>query len=199
LPRRPTAFYFHGTPSSRLEFRLFGGETIAQKLHLRVIVPDRPGLGLSDFQAGRQLLDWPEDVIALADHLKLEQFAILGYSGGGPYAAACGYAIPQRISKIGIVSGAGPFDQSSLVDGIPINNLRFMSLVREKPRLSQLSLRMMAIMLRLAPETAYAILTEPFPASDQAVAAKEPFKQGLALFSKRLCGLGRVARSGTVA
>ena len=32
---------------------------------------DRPGHGLSDFQPERTLLDWPEDVAALADHLEI--------------------------------------------------------------------------------------------------------------------------------
>jgi hypothetical protein len=58
-------FYFHGSPSSRLEWGLFGGEMLANKLNIRVIVPDRPGLGRSEIQAGRQIGDWPADVVAL--------------------------------------------------------------------------------------------------------------------------------------
>ncbi|MGA9242603.1 MAG: hypothetical protein WBW03_11550 [Silvibacterium sp.] len=38
-------FYFHGSPSSRLEWGLFGGETLANRLNIRVIAPDRPALG----------------------------------------------------------------------------------------------------------------------------------------------------------
>ena len=33
---------------------------------IRLVAPDRPGMGLSTFQPGRTLLDWPEDVTALA-------------------------------------------------------------------------------------------------------------------------------------
>jgi pimeloyl-ACP methyl ester carboxylesterase len=54
-------FYFHGTPSSRIEWQMFGGEQLATQLHLRVISMDRPGMGLSDFQAGRRLGNWPKD------------------------------------------------------------------------------------------------------------------------------------------
>jgi pimeloyl-ACP methyl ester carboxylesterase len=103
-------FYFHGSPSTRLEWHLFGSEAVARKLKVRVIVPDRPGLGRSDFQPGRRIGDWPADVIALADHLGLARFAVLGYSGGGPYAAACALRIPERLTHVGIVSGTGPFD-----------------------------------------------------------------------------------------
>jgi pimeloyl-ACP methyl ester carboxylesterase len=35
-------FYFHGSPSTRLEWHLFGSEALARKLDVRVIVPDRP-------------------------------------------------------------------------------------------------------------------------------------------------------------
>ena len=71
-------FYFHGSPSTRLEWHLFGSEALARKLNVRVIVPDRPGLGRSDFQPGRRISDWPADVIALADHLALAALPLLG-------------------------------------------------------------------------------------------------------------------------
>ncbi len=71
-------FYFHGSPSTRLEWHLFGSEALARKLNVRVIVPDRPGLGRSDSQPGRRISDWPADVIALADHLALARLLLLG-------------------------------------------------------------------------------------------------------------------------
>jgi len=52
-------FYFHGSPSTRLEWNLFGGKMLVNRLNIRVIVPDRPGLGGSEFQPGRQIGDWP--------------------------------------------------------------------------------------------------------------------------------------------
>jgi pimeloyl-ACP methyl ester carboxylesterase len=48
-------FHFHSSPSTRLEWCLFGTEALAKKLKIRLIVPDRPGLGRSDFLA------WPPD------------------------------------------------------------------------------------------------------------------------------------------
>jgi len=103
---------------TRLEWRLFGSDALANKLNIRVIAPDRPGLGRSEFQPGRRIGDWPDDVLALADQLKLARFAILGYSGGGPYAAACALKIPERLTRVGIVSGTAPFDEPGLTAGI---------------------------------------------------------------------------------
>ncbi len=104
-PQGKALFYFHGHPGSRLEAR-FLAEAAAQH-GVRLIGIDRPGMGLSSFQKGRHILDWPDDVVELADKLQIEHFAIVGYSGGGPYALACAYKIPQRLTTCGIVAGVG--------------------------------------------------------------------------------------------
>ncbi len=70
-------FYFHGSPSSRLEANLYVSEDLLQSLGVRLIAVDRPGMGLSDFQPNRRLLDLPKDLLALADHLNLGRFSIL--------------------------------------------------------------------------------------------------------------------------
>lgn len=95
---------FHGTPGSRQE-QHSPTETY-DRLGVRYLTVDRPGMGLSDPLAYRTLLDWPDDVVQLADALELERFAVLGYSGGGSYAAACGYRLPNRVTAVGIVSGS---------------------------------------------------------------------------------------------
>ena len=73
--------YCHGSPGSRLEPLLIGDEVLT-RAGLRVISPDRPGMGGSDFQPGRRIPDWPADLVCLADSLGLARFAMLGNSGG---------------------------------------------------------------------------------------------------------------------
>ena len=68
-PEGTPVFYFHGFPGSRLEWQLIGEDSALSALNIRIIAPDRPGYGLSDFKRGRKLLDWPEDVSELADKL----------------------------------------------------------------------------------------------------------------------------------
>lgn len=99
-------FLFHGWPSSRLSGA--HANKAAKILKLRIICPDRPGFGYSTYKPNRKLLDWPNDVIELADHLKINKFSIIGGSGGGPYAAACAYKIPQRLISATIYAGLGP-------------------------------------------------------------------------------------------
>jgi pimeloyl-ACP methyl ester carboxylesterase len=100
----------HGTPSSRVEGDLTFSGTVATDLGVRIIVPDRPGMGRSDFQPGRRIVDWPNDVLALATALEFDTFAVLGSSGGAPYAAACGVLIPDRVRIVGLLGGVAPID-----------------------------------------------------------------------------------------
>ena len=98
-------FFFQGTPSSRL---LFPNEPITVELGVRLISADRPGFGCSDPKPGRNLLDWAQDVEELASALGVGRFAIVGVSGGGPYAAACAYALPERVTRAAILGSAAP-------------------------------------------------------------------------------------------
>ncbi|MFC1968499.1 alpha/beta fold hydrolase [Chloroflexota bacterium] len=116
-PEGKLVFYFHGFPSSRLDWPTFDAG-VAAELNARIIAVDRPGTGLSDFKRGREILDWPDDVIELADALQLGRFAVLGISGGGPYAAACAFKIPGRLTATGIVCGMAPSEALRVKEGI---------------------------------------------------------------------------------
>lgn len=99
-------FFFHGGNDSRLEAAIL--HETAVRMGIRVIAPDRPGYGRSDFQPNRTFLDWPDDVAQLADVLSIPQFAVVGHSGGGPHAAAVAYVLPERITGVALVSSAAP-------------------------------------------------------------------------------------------
>lgn len=103
----PAIFYFHGLPSSRLEGAVWAKAAQAAGAH--IIALDRPGVGLSTLQPGRKLTDWPAIVTEVADSLKIEQFYVLGTSGGGAYALACAKAIsPEKLKGAGVVAGMSP-------------------------------------------------------------------------------------------
>jgi len=110
-------FFFHGFGGSRLSAHPDG--SIAERLGVRVIALDRPGIGLSSFQPDRTLLDWPDDLAALADQLGIKHFAVLGHSWGGPYALACAYKIPQRLIGVGVASGVPPLTGPDAMPNVP--------------------------------------------------------------------------------
>ena len=106
-PHGQPVFFFHGIPGSRL-FR--PPDEVTTRLGVRLITTDRPGSGLSTYQPRRRILDWPGDLIQLADRLGIQKFHVAGHSGGGPYALVCAYALPERIIAAASLSGAGPVD-----------------------------------------------------------------------------------------
>jgi pimeloyl-ACP methyl ester carboxylesterase len=141
-PSGHPVLYFHGSPSSRLEPLMIGDETLRSH-RLRVVAPDRPGMGGSDFVRGRRMTDWPADAAALADGLGLDRFSILGNSGGGPYVAACASRIPERLLSAVIVSGGWRMDWPEARAGLPLPNRVAMFLAKRAPILLQLLLTAM--------------------------------------------------------
>ena len=115
-PQGKPIFHFHGWVSSRLEFG--HNHDIANTLGARVISVDRTGVGLSDSQPGRRILDWPNDIAQLADALGIDRFAVSGWSFGGPYAAVCAYKIPHRLTTAGIIAGIAPLNRPGATQGM---------------------------------------------------------------------------------
>lgn len=105
-PEGKPIFFFHGTPGSRKMRPPY--PEITARHNVRLITADRPGFGRSDFQPGRKLTDWPSDVIEIADALQIDRFAVIGFSGGGPHAAACAAKIHDRITCVSLVSSLAP-------------------------------------------------------------------------------------------
>lgn len=105
---------FHGVLGSRLTWALFDDR--ARAAGVRVVAPDRPGFGHSDFQRGRRLPDWPADVRALADHLGIDRFGLVGFSAGGPHAAAVAQQLPERVRGLALVSTVTPPATHHLAD-----------------------------------------------------------------------------------
>ncbi|KAL5119477.1 hypothetical protein ACEQ8H_002542 [Pleosporales sp. CAS-2024a] len=104
----PVIFLFHGMPGSRICGRSWN--TLCHRLNARLICLDRPGCGLSSYSASR-LIDWPSDVTAVADHLCIAQFSVIGASAGGPFALACARLIPRtRLRSTTVVCGIGPVE-----------------------------------------------------------------------------------------
>lgn len=107
-------FLLHGNPGSRLSWGAMPGTPFIEGA--RLVAPDRPGYGQTDF-CPRAVERWPQDVAQLADHLGIDRFAVFGPSGGAPYALACGWKIPDRLTCIGVFGGVGP-NEADAVEGV---------------------------------------------------------------------------------
>jgi pimeloyl-ACP methyl ester carboxylesterase len=172
-PHGRPVLYCHGTPSTSAEWRLWDAGELTARLGLRVITVDRPGVGGSDYQAERRVNDWPADVAALANHLRLDRFSVLGYSGGCPYAAACAALLPEQVTQVVLVGVVGPFDKPGLVDAMTPRNRQLMEACRDRPRLGRLLLRLMLLLARLAPRRTVQQAVAALPPPDQHVLERE--------------------------
>lgn len=105
-PNGVVCFYFHGWPSARVQGALM--DEAGRRYGLKIISPDRPGIGLSDFHPGRELKDWPELLTELAAHVGAEKFHVLGWSGGGPYVLVTALTMPDRLLSATVICGAPP-------------------------------------------------------------------------------------------
>jgi pimeloyl-ACP methyl ester carboxylesterase len=134
-PTGSPIFYFHGGQESRLS-SLFMDST-AKMLNIRIISPDRPGIGLSTFQANRKILDWGADIVQLADSLNINRYSIFGLSGGAPHVLACVYNDSSRIDNASIISGATPYNYKGTLKGmwIPVKLIHWFAGMRKDKQL----------------------------------------------------------------
>lgn len=141
---------FHGTPGSK--FWYSEDDEHAHSLGVRIISTDRPGFGTSDKMANRSLLDWPNDLLELADGLGLDQFSVIGVSGGGAYAAACAYTIAHRLSHVSMVSSVAPFKNGKPPKSMLKENRIAFALCKYAPWLVNYSYKLQKKLMEQKPE-----------------------------------------------
>lgn len=163
-PDGEPVLYFHGHPGSRLEARLAHEAAVAAGF--RVIALDRPGCGLSDFQPGRSITDWPADVAQAADMLGIDRFGVAGASGGGPYALACAWRLPGRVDRVAVISGAGPFQVPGNTAGMHWQNRIGFRLCARWPALARTLMRSMHRNFSTRPERSIEALARAMSPAD---------------------------------
>jgi pimeloyl-ACP methyl ester carboxylesterase len=129
-PTGKPIFLFNGS-FSRLFYPL--DDSISIAANARIITVDRPGFGLSTFQPNRTILDWPKDLAELADALGLDRFAVAGGSAGGPYAAACAFELPDRLTALALVSSLAPWDAPEISKSLTPLYRMFPAIARYAP------------------------------------------------------------------
>ncbi|KAL8705289.1 MAG: hypothetical protein Q9201_001576 [Fulgogasparrea decipioides] len=115
-------------------------DDLAKTLKLRLITPDRPGVGGSEVHADDldTPLGWPDDVLAICQKLKLTKFSLIAHSAGAIYALATALRMPQHIrGRIHLLapwippsqmSGIGTRQESLPVSALPLTQRFLQSL-----------------------------------------------------------------------
>jgi pimeloyl-ACP methyl ester carboxylesterase len=167
------AFYFHGWPGSRIEARLFEEE--AARHGVRVVALDRPGIGGSDPQSGRRIVDWPRDVEDAAAALGFERYAVFGYSAAGPYVAACAALRPRGLVGAAMIAGLAPFTRDR-ARGRAVRMRMVDRVARYAPWMLPPMLRGMGRQAHETPEKLLARVEASMPATDREALRLERYR-----------------------
>lgn len=140
----------HGGLSCHLE--LEPADSAARAAGVRLVAPDRPGIGRSDRRRGRTVGEWADDLAVLADQLGIDHFAVMGWSFGAPYAAACAARLPRRVTSTALVAGAVPLDWPSAGGRYASRTDAVLArLCRHAPPVASSAIRTMGVVAHRAP------------------------------------------------
>jgi pimeloyl-ACP methyl ester carboxylesterase len=108
--------WLHGTPGARKQIPE-DARLAAEEEGVRFVGVDRPGTGLSTSHLYGSILDFTDDLRILIDELGFDELAVVGLSGGGPYALAAGHAMPERVKVVGVLGGVAPTRGEDAIGG----------------------------------------------------------------------------------
>lgn len=98
------AVYLHGCPGSRLEPPVFALDEHARSNGVRLVAPDRPGIGGSDQDRARSVHSYAADLGELLDRLGLARSALVAFGDAAPYALSAAAQLGDRIATTALVS-----------------------------------------------------------------------------------------------
>lgn len=173
-----TVLMLHGTPGSRLKFA--AAHEAAGRLGWRLIAPDRWGYGGTSPHRAPSLAAFAHDMAALADALAIGRFAVMGVSGGGPYAAAVAAYTPSRVQALALVAPVGPIAGEAPAGMAPMHRFCFGPLARA-PRTTGAVFRLLRGLLAVSPRLGLAVAMANVPMADRRVLAAPGVAQRLAV------------------
>jgi pimeloyl-ACP methyl ester carboxylesterase len=186
-PQGAPIVHCHGVPSSHVEGEFLYDRNVLLELGVRLILPDRPGISRSDFQAGRRIVDWPNDVLELADALDLKNFVVVGESGGSPYALACGAIIPERVRAVGVIGGVAPFEAPGLTAAMGAPLRLMFRLAKYAPPLLGLMFRLNLKLTRSMDDRGAERMIARFPEPDRTLLRRPEILSGFVRCFQEAC------------
>jgi pimeloyl-ACP methyl ester carboxylesterase len=167
---RPIVF-FHGLIGSHHQASYVSEQARARGL--RVVAPNRPGVGDSEFVARSSALDAVDDVEDLADALGIGAFSVIGISGGTPYALATLRRLGPRVRTVTVLSGMGPARLSGSLRGMGRRRRMFFELGSRSPGLARRAFQQAGGRWRADPPRFLRALVRTWSASDRNMFERE--------------------------
>ncbi|UPA22173.1 alpha/beta hydrolase [Candidatus Peribacteria bacterium] len=152
-PHGKTVVYFHGFLGSCHQAAL--ADTCGRDLGLRIIAPNRPGIGQSTPHVFPSMTDYAEDIRYLLDALDVERAAFIGVSSGGCFALACSYAMPERTQLTGVAGCIGPLNVIRNLQSMHWFRRYFLSGCNDYPWITGSLLRIVFTVCKFRPQWLY--------------------------------------------
>jgi pimeloyl-ACP methyl ester carboxylesterase len=166
-PHGHPVFFFHGLIGSHHQAAYIADQ--ARQLGLRMIAPNRPGVGRSAFVERTTAQEAVPDVEDLAAAFDLDQFSVIGISGGTPYALSCLYRLAGRIRTTTIISGMGPARLPGALQGMDRARRLALELGSRYPKLAKQEARRWADRFRASPRGFLERLISTWAGADRAL------------------------------
>jgi pimeloyl-ACP methyl ester carboxylesterase len=110
-------------------------------------------------------------VAAIADTLRLERFAVIGRSGGGPHALACAALLSDRVTRAAALVSLAPWDADGLAwfGGMAHSNVDAYTTAASDPELLSMRLMQAAAKIKADPTSHVAALNPEMPEADRRI------------------------------
>ncbi len=170
--------FLHGEVGSRLQGRAL--DAAGRRLGLRVVSPDRPGLGFSDFRPGRTVADWPADVVELTAQLGIERFPVVAASAGAAFALACTLRVPERVTATLLAGPTLAVPMTELPPGTPLPQRILTESSVKAPWTIRVAMTLLEALARRSPEQAVERMAGSAGEADRAAFARPEVRTMLA-------------------
>ncbi|MGW2176546.1 alpha/beta fold hydrolase [Streptomyces sp. NPDC001732] len=170
------------SPGAATSRHLGFGAGVADRLGVRLISVDRPGLGASSPAPGRTFGDFADDIRAFAALRGPSRPPMVGNSQGAPFALAC--AAAGAVGALAVVSGADEVAAPCFADALPDELRHLVDLAVSDPAAAErifagfTAQGMWDMVMSHSPECDLAVYRQPEFAAAYRRALDEAFAQG---------------------
>jgi pimeloyl-ACP methyl ester carboxylesterase len=165
-PEGSPVMVLHGTPACGAGFAW--AHEPARARGIRLIAPDRPGIGLSTPVPRYTVADYPAQLAALAQAMDIDRFAVWGYSGGGPYAVASA-TMKERVTKAAVSAGMGQVGVWAKPEDFEKTDRQLLGLAVKHPLVARTMLNVTARLAKVSPKSAMKSFEKQMNDSDRAI------------------------------
>src|SRR4051794_2696073 len=188
-PSGHPALFFHGLIGSHHQASYIAEQALEHGL--RIIAPNRPGVGRSEFVGRKSPLEAVADVEDLAAALGLARFSVIGISGGTPYALSALYRLRDRICTVTIISGMGPTTLPGALRGMDRRRRLALELGSRYPGLARRQSRKWSDWFNARPRAFLDRLVATWPAPDRELFGRSDIYELFLLDLKQVFTEGR--------